>query len=191
MSLRRAGLLFVFGGLVFAVIPLVDDIVPALQATFLLAPVALLGGIVVLDRAGIPSRVTADTLYIGFGLGALVGLANLLLFLSYDSISAGSLGVGLLLWSALHLALPVAFIGETLLAYDLRDGPTPRPLALFLPLSLPLDLPFNAIVTPLLGHGLSLSGLAWVAFGWWLWRSGGVRLPGSSDAATAATTGRA
>lgn len=189
MTLRRIAFLFAFGGLVWATIPLVDDLVPASQATFLLAPVALLGGVVGLDREGILSRVTADTLSVAFGIGALVGLVNLLSFPASGSLSAVPLGVGLVLFAALGFAVVAAFVGETLLAYELWDGRTPRMLAVFLPLSFVLDLPFNAAVTPLLGHGLSLSGLAWVAFGCWLWWAGDEGLSPSSDVAVSSRTG--
>ena len=128
--LRRAGLPFVLGGLAWAAIPLVDDLAPALQATFFLAPVALLAGVAGLARAGVLFRLTTLGLGFGFGLAALVGIAVTAQLLGYGSLAAAPLAAGLVLFPLGLTALVAAFAGEVALAYDLWGGPTPRPLAL-------------------------------------------------------------
>ncbi|MFC6732385.1 hypothetical protein ACFQH3_08665 [Haladaptatus sp. GCM10025707] len=110
------------------------------------------------------SRVDIAPLISGFGLLAIVALW-------YATISTGNVAATFAIGIPALIGLLFIGIGSILLAYRLRIvRGLPRWIAFLFALALPTDPLFNAVVTPVIGGGISLYGLAWIVLGVHLWR---------------------
>lgn len=164
--IRLAGIAGMVGGTLWAIIPLVDGVYPLYMKTLAVVPALLIltvYGIWTRYRESI-SRVDVASLALGFGVLTVVALWN-------ATISDGNLAATFVIGGTALFGLLLAGIGSLLLAYRLRSaGRISRWIAILFAVALPLDPLFNALVTPLIGAGLSLYGLAWFAMGFLLWQ---------------------
>lgn len=156
----------VTGGAAWALVPTLDTALPGLLDFAWIPALVLLGAV-----AGLPSALPALTESPGrTGLGLVGG-----------GLAFVALGAGVRLW-ALTLSPPqlgvaigfglagigllVAALGSAVVGVVLwRSDGVPGPVAAVFAVSLPLDPLLNAAITPPLGVGVSVYGVAWVALG--------------------------
>lgn len=164
LSRRGAGVAAVVGGLMWALIPYLDGYYPAYELTWWIIPLLLISGTYGLRQSSEISRAEQRLLTTGFGLMLVGALLNVVAVLTEGSIVfLVFIGVPALAGS-LTLALGSASTASGLW----KRGVVPRWLALSVGLSLPIDPLFNALVTGVLGGGLSLYGITWVMLGGWM-----------------------
>lgn len=164
--IQLAGIVGMIGGILWAVIPLLDDLYPIYLKTLAVVPVLLILAVygIWTQYSEDLTRVDVAPLVVGFGVLTVVALWN-------ATISAGNLAATFAVGVPAILGLLLVGIGSLLLAYRLRHaGCISRRTAILFALALPLDPLFNALVTPLIGTGLSLYGFAWFVVGVRLWQ---------------------
>ena len=156
----------ILGGIAWAIVPTVDSSLTGLL-DFAWIPALLLLGAVAGLPAALPTLRDANGRtglgLVGGGLafvvvGAGVRLAAL-------GMPPPNLGVAIALGLS-GLGLVVAALGSALVGFVLvRSGSVPTPIAIGFGVSLPLDPLVNAVITPQLGLGVSIYGIAWVLLG--------------------------
>lgn len=191
---RRNALFALLGGVFWALVPVLDDVIPGFVAVAVVAPVLLLFGVVELhDRYGdvYGSTGRAGNLLLGVGLvlGTIAAVA-------WVTLAGGLVTIFVVGLPALTGAVAVA-VGSGLLAYALVAAESiPRSLAVAFALALPASPLVNAVLTPLLSVGVGTYGLAWVAMSVHLWQTGGTESgpfeePSTATASTLPRTGAA
>lgn len=161
MQVNTRGLLAVAGGLLWAVGPLVDGLLTAVELLFWVPPLLLLAA----ARRG-HERDDAS-LYahrvLRFGLGALcvAGLVNAL-----ASLVQGGLVFLALIGLPAVVGVVLVAVGSAGIARDWwRTETAPRWLAVLFGVALPLDPLVNGLLAGVVPVGISLYGIAWVALG--------------------------
>lgn len=166
---RLVGLPPITGGLLWALVPLLDDIYPVYEMILPVIPLLLLVGVYELSRQSIYERPLLGkserlSLSIGFALLFIAAIVY-----TYGLISQASVVLLYLAGAPAILGVILVATGSAFTAYTLwKKEQLPTWIALLFGLSLPLDPLFNGLITPLLSAGLSLYGISWVVLGVYL-----------------------
>ncbi|MFC5970565.1 hypothetical protein ACFPYI_04400 [Halomarina salina] len=177
MELRRlSGITAIGGGLLWALVPLLDGIYPTYELLVGILPLLLAGGVYGIHRTYDTSR--SDIVLMASGLGFLLVAA---LIFTWARLTAGSIAFVLLTGLPAGVGMVLVALGTGKLAHRLwKLDAMPSWLAVGFSAALPLDPLVNALVTPLFSFGVSVYGLSWILVGWWLF----VRPPESKPVAT-------
>jgi hypothetical protein len=172
---RLAGLPAITGGLLWALVPLLDDVFPVYEMVLPIIPLLLLVGVHAFSLQNIYERPLLGKserlpLSIGFALLFIAALVY-----TYGLISQASVVLLYLAGAPAILGVILVATGSAFTAYALwKQEQLPTWIALLFGLSLPLDPLFNGLITPLLSAGLSLYGISWVVLGVYLSMNGGL-----------------
>jgi len=171
------GIAGVLGGVLWALVPFVDEAYSAHPEILVFVPLLLL-----LATYGVKARFRGDVPFTAVS-PLVVGLGILTLDAVWlASTTNGNLGSVFLIGIPALAGLVFVGIGSVLLARRLHDVEQfPKSMAVLFAVALPLDPVFNGIVTPLLGGGLSLYGLAWVLVGFELTQTARETRSGSTN----------
>lgn len=181
---QAAGVAAVLGGVLWTLIPAAWSQYPGLIRGLGIVPILLLAGVYGIWRQSREKLASVDFLFLGAGFVLLTALAlwNATLPGGTPFVAVFVLGLPAL------VALLLVGIGSVLLAYRLSVAESlPRWGAVLFAVALPLDPLFNALVTPILGVGVSLYGLAWVALGCSLLNTGRTDDDGKTASVPSAT----
>jgi hypothetical protein len=160
-KLRGAGFLAVAGGLLLALVPLVDEFMPSAELLFWVPPLSLLVAARRVSEQDDASLHAHRALRFGLGALCVAGLVNAVAFL----IQGGLAFLGFVGLPAVAGVVLVA-VGSAGIARDWwRTGTAPRWLAVLFGVALPLDPLVNGLLAGVVSVGISLYGIAWVALG--------------------------
>lgn len=161
VSTRGRGFLAVAGGLLWALGPLVDGLLSAVELLLWVPPLLLLVATRrVHERDG--ARLYAHRgLRLGFGALCVAGLVNAVAVLTQGGLVFLAL-VGL----PAVVGVVLVAVGSAGIARDWwRAEPVPRWLAVLFGVALPLDPLVNGLLASIVSFGISVYGLAWVLVG--------------------------
>ncbi len=164
MRHRTTGLAAVGGGLLWALVPLLDDVYPPYELVVGVVPALLLVGAYGLHRRYGTGRQEHRLLTVGLGFSTVAAVAY-----AYAVATEGGLASFVFVGVPAALGLLLVGVGSAFTAYRLRKrAGLPLPVALLFGASLPLDPLFNALLAAVASFGVSLYGVAWTALGGWV-----------------------
>lgn len=172
---RTTGITAVVGGLLWALIPLVDDIYPPYELLYGIIPILLLVSTYGLHRHYNTGREEHRLLTVGFGILTVAALIY-----AFAIATQGSIAFLVIIYIPAALGLIFVAIGSAFTAYRFWKRDTfPFWISLLFGVSLPLDPLMAGLVTMVVKVGISFYGISWMIVGLWVLRRSTVSEAGS------------